>query len=104
VDVAQVYDCFTMSIVLQLEGLGFCGRGEGAEFVAGGRTGPGGALPVNTSGGHLSHAYIPGVTLVTEAVRQVRGDGGEAQVPDAEVCLVSSFGGPDHATLILSSE
>jgi len=104
VDFAQIYDCFTMSIILQLESLGFCKPGEGASFVAGGRTGPGGDLPLNTHGGHLSHAYIPGITHVVEAVRQIRGERGVAQVERAEVGLVSTFGGPDHATLILTSD
>jgi acetyl-CoA acetyltransferase len=102
VDFAEIYDCFTMSIILQLEGLGFCERGEGGRFVANGRTAPGGSLPVNTHGGHLSHAYIPGMTHVIEAVRQLRGTRGGAQVKDAEVGLVSTFGGPDHATAILT--
>jgi acetyl-CoA acetyltransferase len=104
VDFAEIYDCFTMSIILQLESLGFCKPGEGASFVAGGRTGPGGELPVNTHGGHLSHAYVPGITHVVEAVRQIRGERGIAQVQDAQVGLVSTFGGPDHATLILTSD
>jgi acetyl-CoA acetyltransferase len=99
---AQIYDCFAMSIVLQLESLGFCQRGEGAAFVANGRTGPGGKLPVNTDGGHLCHAYIPGMTHVIEGVRQIRGERGEAQVPGADVGVVSTFAGPDHATLILA--
>ncbi len=101
VDFAEIYDCFTMSIILQLEGLGFCSRGEGAAFVADGRTGPGGSLPVNTDGGHLSHAYIPGMTHVIEGVRQIRGSRGAAQVPDAQIGVVSTFAGPDHATLVL---
>lgn len=104
VDFAEIYDCFTISIILQLEGLGFCKRGEGARFVAGGRTGPGGALPVNTDGGHLSHGYIPGITHVIEAVRQLRGTRGEAQVPNAKVGVVSTFGGPDHATAVLTAD
>ncbi|MFO1427769.1 MAG: thiolase family protein [Steroidobacteraceae bacterium] len=104
VDFAEIYDCFTLSIILQLEGLGFCARGEGARFVAEGRTAPGGALPVNTDGGHLAHAYIPGMTHVVEAVRQIRGERGSAQVPDAEVGLVSTFAGPDHATLVLTRD
>ncbi|MFO1375546.1 MAG: thiolase family protein [Steroidobacteraceae bacterium] len=104
VDFAEVYDCFTISIVLQLEGLGFCGRGEGAAFVADGRTGPGGALPVNTDGGHLAYSYIPGITHVVEGVRQIRGVRGAAQIADAEVGVVSTFGGPDHATLVLTRD
>jgi acetyl-CoA acetyltransferase len=104
VSFAEVYDCFTPSIILQLEGLGFCARGEGAAFVADGRTAPGGALPVNTDGGHLSHAYIPGMTHVLEGVRQIRGTRGEAQVARAEVGVVSTFAGPDHATLVLTRD
>jgi acetyl-CoA acetyltransferase len=101
---AQVYDCFTISIVLQLEGLGFCKRGEGAAFVAGGRPGPGGSLPVNTDGGHLAYSYIPGVTHVVEGVRQIRGTRGAAQIADAQVGIVSTFGGADHATLVLTRD
>jgi acetyl-CoA acetyltransferase len=104
VDFAEIYDCFTLSIILQLESLGFCAKGEGASFVAGGRTAPGGALPINTHGGHLSHAYIPGITHVVEAVRQLRGVRGCAQVETAQVGLVSVFGGPDHATLLLTAD
>lgn len=104
VSFAEVYDCFTISIILQLESLGFCARGEGASFVANRKTAPGGALPVNTHGGHLSHAYIPGITHVIEAVRQIRGERGQAQVKDPKVGLVSSFGGPDHAALVLTAD
>jgi len=104
VDFLQIYDCFTMSIILQLEGLGFCARGEGAPFVANGRTAPGGALPINTDGGHLSHGYIPGMTHLIEGVRQLRGTRGEAQVPGADVGVVSTFAGPDHATLVLARD
>lgn len=102
VDFAEIYDCFTISILLQLESLGFCAAGEAGALVADGRTGPGGKFPVNTHGGHLSHAYIPGITHVVEAVRQIRGERGKAQVADASVGLVSTFGGPDHATLLLT--
>ncbi|MCS6947820.1 MAG: thiolase family protein [Steroidobacteraceae bacterium] len=101
---AQIYDCFTMSVLLQLESLGFCAAGEGGAFVAGGRTGPGGEFPVNTDGGHLSHAYIPGITHVLEAVRQIRGTRGAAQVPGARFGVVSTFAGPDHATLVLARD
>jgi acetyl-CoA acetyltransferase len=104
VDFLQIYDCFTISIILQLESLGFCMPGEGAAFVANGRTAPGGALPVNTDGGHLSHAYIPGITHVLEGVRQIRGSREAAQVRDAAVGVVSTFAGPDHATVVLTRD
>jgi len=104
VDVVQIYDCFTLSIILQLESLGFCAPGEGAALVGDGRTGPGGSLPVNTDGGHLCHAYIPGMTHVLEGVRQLRGERGDAQVADVKVSLVSTFAGPDHATLVLTHD
>lgn len=96
VDVALVYDCFTISTILQLEDLGMCGQGEGAAFVAAG------TLPVNTHGGLLSHAYTLGASHVVEAVRQLRGERGEAQVPDARVALVAGLGVPDHACLLLT--
>ena len=104
IDFAEIYDCFTMSIILQLESLGFCAPGEGGAFVANGHTGPGGTLPVNTDGGHLSHGYIPGITHVVEAVRQIRGQRGEAQIEAAEIGVVSTFAGPDHATLIVTKD
>ena len=101
---AQIYDCFSLSVILQLESLGFCQRGEGAAFVANGRTAPGGSFPVNTDGGHLCHAYIPGMTHVLEGVRQIRGERGAAQVAGAQIGVVSTFAGPDHATLILAAD
>ncbi len=104
VDVLQIYDCFTLSVILQLESLGFCEPGEGRHLVANGNTGPGGDLPVNTDGGHLCNGYIPGITHVLEGVRQIRGERSEAQVMNANVSLVSTFGGPDHATLVLTKE
>jgi len=96
VDIALVYDCFTISTILQLEDLGLAPRGEGAAFVADG------TLPVNTHGGLLSHAYTVGASHVVEAVRQLRGERGEAQVPGAEVALVAGLGVPDHACLLLT--
>jgi acetyl-CoA acetyltransferase len=104
VDVAELYDCFTITTLLQLEECGFCGRGEAAAFVEGGRIGPGGRLPVNTHGGLLAHSYLVGAEHVTEAVRQLRGERGEAQVPGAEVALVTGLGVPDHATLVLTAD
>jgi acetyl-CoA acetyltransferase len=104
IDVAMVYDCFSTSLVLQMEDLGLCPRGEGFAFASEGHTSPGGSLPVNTHGGHLSYAYLPGVVHVAEAVKQIRGVRGAAQVPGAEVALVSALGGNDHATLVLTKD
>ena len=75
VDVVELYDAFTINPILFLEDLGFCAKGEGGPFVAGGRIAPGGALPVNTNGGGLSYCHpgMYGVFLLIEAARQVRG-------------------------------
>ena len=102
VDVAAIYDCFTISMLLQLEDLGFAAKGEGAALAASGALGPGGSLPVNTHGGLLSQSYTVGGNHVVEAVRQLRGDRAEAQVPGAEVALVAGLGAPEHATLLLT--
>jgi acetyl-CoA acetyltransferase len=90
VDIAQIYDCFTYSIIMQLEGLGFCKEGEGGPFVQGGRIARNGELPVNTHGGLLSEAYIHGLNHVIEAVDQLRGNAGPRQVKDAEICLTTA--------------
>lgn len=89
IDVAQIYDHFSGMVILGLEDYGFCPRGEGGNFVADGNIRwDGGALPVNTSGGHLSEAYILGLSHVLEGVRQIRGTS-TSQVADAELCLVT---------------
>lgn len=89
IDVAQIYDSFTIAVIAQLEAYGFCGKGEGGAFVdGGGRIDLGGDLPVNTSGGQLSAGYVNGFSGVVEGVRQVRGIS-TAQVPGAELCLVT---------------
>lgn len=103
VDVAQLYDCFTIVVLMQLEDYGFCRKGEAHDFVAGGRLGPGGALPTNTAGGLLSEGFGGGMLHVVEAVRQLRRECGARQVQDAEIALVSGhgLGMNTHATLIL---
>jgi acetyl-CoA C-acetyltransferase len=95
VDVALVYDSYTITVLATLEALGFCGPGEGGAFCAGGRIGLGGALPVNPDGGGLSsnHPGMRGIFLVIEATRQLRGACGPSQVKDAEVALVHGTGG-----------
>ncbi len=108
VDFAQIYDCFTPTVLIQLEDLGFCDKGEGGAFLASGATQPGGTLPVNTHGGMLSHCHPgnPGAMFaLTEAVWQLRGTAGERQVINAETALVHAQGGimSSHATLILGN-
>jgi acetyl-CoA acetyltransferase len=89
--------------MLQLEDLGFCAKGEGGAFVEDGRIALGGDLPVNTSGGLLSEAYLQGWLGTHEAVAQLRCNNGERQVPNAEISLFTSSGGSlsEHATVIL---
>ncbi|MBE0479510.1 MAG: lipid-transfer protein [Dehalococcoidia bacterium] len=101
VDVAQFYDAFTPLIPLQLEEYGFCGVGEGAAFCEGGnRIRLDGEIPCNTSGGHLSEAYIHGMNLIAEAVRQIRGTS-TAQVKKVELSLVTGgLGVPTSAILL----
>ena len=94
VDVAQVYDNFTGQVITSLEDHGFCAVGEGGPFVEGGRIEIGGELPINTSGGNLSEAYVHGFNLIVEGVRQMRGTS-TCQVPDAQICLLA--GGPGTA-------
>jgi acetyl-CoA acetyltransferase len=108
VDVAELYDCFSITVLIELEDLGFCAKGEGGPFVMDGRVRRGGALPITTHGGLMSGGH-PGVGgglfHVLEAVRQLRGEAGERQVPDAEVALAHGNGGvmSIHCTLLLSN-
>jgi acetyl-CoA acetyltransferase len=108
IDLCTLYDSFTITLLVTLENLGFCARGEGGAFVEGGRIGLGGALPVNPDGGGLSsnHPGMRGIFLVIEAVRQLRGECGERQVGGAELALAHGTGGTlgvahSGATLVL---
>ena len=102
IDVAQIYDCFTITVLMTLEDYGFCPKGQGRDFVTDGQIEIGGRLPINTSGGLLSETGMPGLQLVIEGVRQMRGTA-RLQVKNARHCLVSNQGGTmhTHSTLIL---
>ena len=100
IDLAMIYDSFTYTVLLTLEDLGFCGKGEAADLVADQRTAPGGDFPVNTSGGGLSytHTGMYGMFLVLEAVRQLRGECGERQLDDPKISLINGTGGSLSST------
>lgn len=104
VDVLELYDCYTYTVIVTLEDYGFCPKGEGGPFVADGKLGPGGTLPTNTGGGQLSGYYMWGMTPLSEAVIQARGHGGARQADRHDLVLVSGNGGilDHHSTLILS--
>ena len=108
INVAMLYDAFTITTLMFLEDLGFCGKGEGGSFVEGGRIAPGGELAVNTSGGGLSynHPGMYGLLLIVEAVRQLRGKCGERQIENANVALVHGNGGvlSSQVTALLGTE
>ncbi len=104
IDVLEIYDCYTYTVLVTIEDYGFCEKGEGGSFVADGKLGPGGSLPTNTGGGQLSSFYMWGFTPLSEGVIQARGQGGERQVPKHDLVLVSGNGGTlnYHSTTILS--
>ena len=104
VDFAELYDCFTISVLMQLEDLGFCGRGEAPALVRERGIGVHGGLPLNTHGGLLSHSYLLGVEHVIEAVRQLRGAAGAAQVAKADIGLVGGWSIPDYGVLLLGKD
>jgi acetyl-CoA acetyltransferase len=102
IDVAQFYDCFTIVPIVTLEDYGFCPPGRGGAFGADGGVGLDRRLPINTSGGLMSETGMPGMQLVIEGVRQMRGTAA-LQVPGARTCVVSNQGGimHTHSTLVL---
>jgi acetyl-CoA acetyltransferase len=100
IDVAQLYDCFSITVLLQLEDWGFCPKGDGGAFVAAGNIELGGTIPINTGGGHMSEGYIHGMNHVVEGVRQMRGTSTN-QVARAETCLVTSTALPPGGAIVL---
>jgi acetyl-CoA acetyltransferase len=107
IDVVELYDAFTINTILFLEDMGFCAKGEGGEFVAGGAIAPGGKLPVNTNGGGLScvHPGMYGLFTMVEASQQIMGICGARQQPDVQVAVSHGNGGElsSEAVLVLGS-
>ncbi|MCX7621365.1 MAG: hypothetical protein N2037_11045 [Acidimicrobiales bacterium] len=108
VDVLEIYDSFTITVLLALEDLGFCAKGEGGPFVEDGKLGPGGSLPTNTNGGGLAYTHpgMYGIFLLVEAVRQLRGQCGQRQVGGAEIAVAHGCGGvlSSTSTIVLGTE
>ena len=106
IDIRQLYDCFTYTVLVSLEDYGFAAKGEGGSVCENGNLGPGGSLPTNTGGGSLSSYYTWGFTPLSEAIIQARGQAGERQVPKHDMVIVSMQGGAmdTHSTLILSPQ
>jgi acetyl-CoA acetyltransferase len=104
VDVAEIYDCFTSTVLMGLEGLGLCQRGESGAFVQSGACALDGALPTNTGGGLLAEGYLHGMNTVAEAVLQVQGRGGLRQAPRHDVAVVTSGALMDGSALILTAD
>ena len=107
IDVVQIYDAFTISVIVGLEDLGFCAKGEGGRMIEAG-IGPGSRLPVNTTGGGLRYCHpgMFGIFILVEAVRQLRNECGRRQVDRARRALVHGFGGvmAGNATVILGRD
>jgi acetyl-CoA acetyltransferase len=107
-DFVELYDSFTYTVGVTLESLGFCGPGEFGQFVKGQRTAPGGDFPMNTNGGGLSYTHpgMYGIFTIIEAVRQLRGECGERQVPNAKLGLIHGTGGSlsSTGTVVLTNQ
>jgi len=104
VEVAELYDCFSSTALIALEGLGLCERGESGAFVRSGQTGPGGRLPTNTHGGLLAEGYLHGMNTLCEAVLQVQGRGAARQAPRHDVCVVTSGALMDGSAVVLTAD
>lgn len=102
IDMAQLYDCFSSSVLFALEGLGLAPRGGAADLIRSGQTGPGGNLPVNTNGGLLCEGYVHGMNTLAEAVLQLQGRAGRRTVPAARTCVVTSGALTDGSALVLA--
>lgn len=107
IDILEIYDSFTITVLLSLEGLGFCAPGESGPMAAEGALGPGGRRPINTNGGGLAHGHpgMYGLFLIVEAVRQLRSEAGARQVSPARTALCHGTGGylNTHATVVLGT-
>ncbi len=101
---AEIYDCFTTTVLMSMEGMGLCERGESGQLHRDGETGLQGRLPVNTHGGLLSEGYLHGMNTVCEAVLQMQGRGGDRQVADNQVCAVTSGALMDGSAMILTQD
>jgi len=104
IQMAEIYDCFSSTVMMALEGLGLCGRGESGGFARGGGTRLDGRLPVNTHGGLLCEGYLHGMNTVAEAALQVQGRGGDRQAPRHETCIVTSGALMDGSGMILTAD
>jgi len=102
IDVAMIYENFSPIVFIQLEALGFCGRGEAKDFIAGGAIEIGGRLPVNTNGGQLGEAYVHGMNGISEGVRQVRGTSVNQVEGDGAVLVTAGTGVPTSGLIVTS--